>query len=242
MKNNLSIIILAAGKGTRMKSDLPKVLHEVNGKPMIDKVIETSNLLSPYQIIAVIGYKYELLEKYLKGQKLHFAYQFDQKGTGHAVSKTKAFFKDFYGDVLILSGDVPMLSYDTLNELYKHHKHQNAKATILTAELDDATGYGRIIRDEVGNLKKIVEHKDASNAEKTITEINTGIYIFNSTILFSELPNVKNDNKQGEYYLPDVLLYILKANKKVSLLKTKNYYEIQGVNNKEQLQNLNEIQ
>jgi len=241
MKANLSIIILAAGKGTRMRSDLPKVLHKLNGKPMINQVIETAKLLNPYQIITVIGYKYQLLEDHLKNDNLNFAYQFNQKGTGHAVSKTKEFFKNITGDVLILSGDVPMLSNQTLNELWKHHKDNNAIATILTAGLDDATGYGRIIRDNDGNLQKIVEHKDASNAEKKITEINTGIYIFNSKILFSELPKVKNNNKQGEYYLPDVLLYILKANKKVSLLKTKNYYEIQGVNNKEQLQNLNEI-
>ncbi len=239
MQNNLSIVILAAGKGTRMKSDLPKVLHKINGKPMIDQVISTAKKLNPFQIITVIGYKHEILEDHLKNQNLNFAYQFNQKGTGHAVSKTKNFFNNHNGDVLILSGDVPMLSYKTLDQLWKHHINNNATASVLTAELDDATGYGRIIRDDGDNLKKIVEHKDASDSEKTINEINTGIYIFDSKALFLELPKLKNNNIQGEYYLPDVLLYILKGNKKVSLLKTKNYYEIQGVNNKEQLHSLN---
>ena len=240
MTDNLSIVILAAGRGTRMKSELPKVLHKINGKPMIDQVINTANSLEPDKIVVVIGYKYKLLESHLNSFDINFAYQFNQKGTGHAVSKTKDFFKNYSGHILILSGDVPLLSNDTLNKLWGHHKNQNASATILTAELDDATGYGRIIRDHNNNLHKIVEHKDASDTEKNITEINTGIYIFNSKILFEELPKVKNNNNQGEYYLPDVLLYILDQNKKVSLLKTKNYYEIQGVNNQEQLQKLNE--
>ena len=241
MNSNLSIIILAAGKGTRMKSDLPKVLHKINNKPMINQVIDTAKTLNPDQIIIVIGYKYKLLEEHLNNLDVNFAYQFNQKGTGHAVSKTQDFFKGYSGDILILSGDVPLLSNITLNKLWLHHKNSNAAATILTADLDDATGYGRIIRNQNNNLKKIVEHKDASEVEKDIKEINTGIYIFNSEILFNELPKVKNHNIQGEYYLPDVLLYILEKNNKVSLLKTKKYYEIQGVNNKEQLQKLNEI-
>ena len=240
MTDNLSIIILAAGKGTRMESELPKVLHEINGRPMVDQVIDTANHLDPDKIVVVIGYKYKLLESHLNNFNVNFAYQFNQKGTGHAVSKTKDFFKNYNGDILILSGDVPLLSVSTLNKLRFHHNKHNGAATILTAELNDATGYGRIIRDQNSNLDKIVEHKDASDIEKNITEINTGIYIFNSKILFDELPKVKNNNNQGEYYLPDVLLYILEQNKKVSLLKTKNYYEIQGVNNQEQLQKLNE--
>ena len=241
MINNLSIIILAAGKGTRMKSDIPKVLHTINDKAMIDKVIETANLLNPEKIVLVIGYKYELLESHLKDSNIKFAYQINQKGTGHAVSKTEPLFQNYKGDILILSGDVPLLSLSTLKKLYSHHKNNNASATILTADLDNPDGYGRIIRDKNSNLKKIIEHKDASLIERKITEINSGIYIFNSEILFSELPNINNKNIQGEYYLPDVLLHIIKQNKKVSLLKTKKYYEIQGVNNMEQLQKLHEF-
>ena len=241
MKNNLSVIILAAGKGTRMKSDLPKVLHKIDGSSMIRRVIQTSQNLNPEKIIIVIGYKHELVESHLKNLPIEFAYQFVQKGTGHAIGKCKNYFKEYDGDILILSGDVPLLSYKTLQSLCTYHRNTNSKVTILTADLSDASGYGRIIRNDRGNFEKIIEHKDATNIEKEINEINTGIYIFDSKTLFSELPKIRNENIQGEYYLPDVLFYILENNDKVSLLKTKYIYEIQGVNNEQQLQKLNEI-
>ena len=240
INDNLSIIILAAGKGTRMESDLPKVLHKVNGKPMLDQVINNAEQLNPKKIVIVIGYKYELLEDHLKENNVELAYQLQQKGTGHAVSKTKSCFENYKGNILILSGDVPLLTKSTLKELYNHHIQSQAYATVLTAELNDATGYGRIVKNSYGNLEKIVEHKDASNEEKKINEINSGIYIFNAEHLFSELPNLNNENNQNEYYLPDVLVCFLNQNKKVSLLKTKKNIEIQGVNNIVQLQKLNE--
>ena len=178
VNDNLSIIILAAGKGTRMESDLPKVLHAIKGKPMINQVINIGEELNPRKIVVVIGYKYKLLENHLKSYNVELAYQLHQKGTGHAVIKTKSFFENYKGNILILSGDVPLLTKSTLEELYNHHIKNQAYATVLTAELEDATGYGRIIKNSIGNLKKIVEHKDATDEEKKVNEINSGIYIF----------------------------------------------------------------
>lgn len=237
----LAVIILAAGKGTRMDSDLPKVLHKVNGKPMITQVVHLAKSIGADIIIAVVGHKYELVQNALENEPVEFAHQFEQKGTAHAVEQCRSNLANFQGNVLVLSGDVPLTKTETINSLLQAHQNGNAPSSILSTELPDPTGYGRIIRNPDDTLNKIVEEKDAHESEREIREINSGIYIFDCGELFRLLPQVGNNNKQNEYYLPDVLNLILTENGKVIIEKTPNYYEIQGVNTIEQLSELNRM-
>ena len=177
----------------------------------------------------------------LADENVEYALQKDQLGTGHAVEQARDNLKNFKGNVLILSGDVPLLSKSTLLNLLSTHSSSEADATILSADVDDPTGYGRVIRRNDNTLDKIVEHKDASDDQRLIPEINAGIYIINSETLFELLPKVKNKNAQQEYYLPDVLPMILSKKGKVSIEKTENSHEILGVNTVKQLEELNEI-
>tara|TARA_B100000029_G_scaffold92901_1_gene82839 strand:- start:12124 stop:12873 length:750 start_codon:yes stop_codon:yes gene_type:complete len=239
LKNQFVVIILAAGKGTRMKSNLPKVLHNIGGQPMIMHVVNKAKRLGAQKIITVIGYQAEKIKKSLINEKIEFAYQLEQKGTGHAVLQCHDLLKDFKGNVLILSGDVPLISCETLKKLLLNHEKNNVDASILTTEISSPTGYGRIIRNNNSLLKEIVEEVDASDKQRLIKEINSGIYAFKSNFLFNVLPLVKNKNTQNEYYLPDVFQHIINKNGKVAIEKTKNYSEIQGVNNIEELSILN---
>ena len=237
----LAVLIMAAGKGTRMNSDLPKVLHPVGGLPMITRVIRLSRTLHADPIVAIIGHKFELVEAALKDEKVKFAYQLEQKGTGHAVEQCREIMSGFDGDVLVLSGDVPLLTAETLYSLLEVHKTKKAVCTVLTADFEDPTGYGRVIRKADNTLNNIVEHKDASAEELAVPEINTGIYVFDSKTLFDKLPLIGNNNSQGEYYLPDVLPLILANNQRIAVEKTKNITEIQGVNTVQQLELINEV-
>lgn len=236
----LAVVILAAGKGTRMKSDLPKVLHQVGEIPMVTHTVRLAKSIGSEKTIVVIGHQYEIVEDALKNESVDFAYQLEQKGTGHAVEQCREHLQNFEGDVLILSGDVPLLSKNTINNLLHLHYQSRATSTILSADFEDPTGYGRVIRNSDGSLNRIVEHKDANTAELAISEINAGIYIFDCKTLFRLISHIKNENKQQEYYLPDVLPLILLEKSTVSVDKTKNILEIQGVNTVQQLQNLNE--
>lgn len=235
----LAVVIMAAGKGTRMKSDLPKVLHTIGGIPMVTHIVRLARRIGAEKIIVIVGYRHELVEISLASEPVEFVLQAEQLGTGHAVAQAEDALAGFQGDVLILSGDVPLLSAETLHSLINNHRNSGALATILTAELDDPTGYGRVIRDPIGNLQYFVEDKDATESEKQVHEINSGIYVFGSKTLFKFLPKLQNKNVQSEYYLPDVLPMILSVKGKVSLEKSKNYAEILGVNTTEQLEELN---
>jgi UDP-N-acetylglucosamine diphosphorylase/glucosamine-1-phosphate N-acetyltransferase len=237
----LATIILAAGKGTRMKSDAPKVIHKLAGLPMVARVVHLSEAIGSVKTVVIIGYKYQMVIDALADEKVEYAIQKDQLGTGHAVEQARDNLKNFKGNVLILSGDVPLLSKSTLLNLLSTHSSSEADATILSADVDDPTGYGRVIRRTDNTLDKIVEHKDASDTQRLIPEINAGIYIINSETLFELLPKVKNKNAQQEYYLPDVLPMILSKKGKVSIEKTENSNEILGVNTVKQLEELNEI-
>jgi len=233
--SNFVTLIMAAGKGTRMKSDLPKVLHRLNGRPMVHYVIELAKRLNSQRTILIIGHKHELVEQACADMDVEFVIQSPQLGTGHAVQMTAPLLKDYPGDALVLSGDVPLLREETLQSLINVHQTSRATATLLTAELEDPTGYGRIIRDKTGFVTKIVEHKDASPVELTVREINVGIYIFKAPDLFTALKQVKNDNAQGEYYLPDVISIFIAGGKKVNAVKTANFDETRGINTVAQL-------
>ena len=236
--NSLSVIILAAGKGTRMNSEIPKVLHEINGTPMIKEVINTSNQLNPIKIIAVIGYKKDLIIKKLENLDVEFAVQKEQKGTAHAVQQCEKQLENIDCDVLVLSGDVPLIKKETLQLLIRKHQENHSKASLISTVFSNPSGYGRIVRDNENNFIKIVEHKDANKNQLQINEINSGIYIFNSKILFEKIHLIENKNYQKEYYLTDIFNYIDKN--EISVLFTQNSTEISGVNTIEQLMEINE--
>ena len=235
MNKPLAAVILAAGKGTRMDSDLPKILHKVGGKAMIVHVVHTAMNLGTEKIIAILGYKYEIVQKALENESVDCALQLKQLGTAHAVMQSKALLSDFQGNVLILYGDVPLIKVETLSRLMEVHEKEGAWSTILTTDLPDPTGYGRIIRNPDHSLMKIIEEQDATDEERKVSEINSGIYVFDAQILFRILPLIGNNNIQNEYYLPDVLNLIIQEKGKVAIDKINNYIEIQGVNNTEQL-------
>ena len=235
----LATIILAAGKGVRMKSDKPKVVFEFAGKPMIKRVVETAQKIESDIITIVVGYKKDMIIDIIpKTEKIKFIEQKEQNGTGHAVMVTENVFKDFDGNIFILCGDVPLLRTETLQKMLTKHKETNAACTVLTAIMDDALKYGRIIRKKNGNVLKIIEFKDATENEKLIKEINTGIYCFDAKNLFSALQKVTNNNQQKEYYLTDTLEILNNDNKLVTSVLLDDMIEASGVNSKEQLNNL----
>lgn len=233
--SELVTVIMAAGKGKRMKSDLPKVLHPINQRPMVHYVIDLAKKINSERIILIIGHKKELVEQTCANIGVEFAVQAEQFGTGHAVQMTEPLLKNYAGDLLVLSGDVPLLTESTIDALIHTHQNSAAAATLLTSELNDPTGYGRIIRDSNGFVKKIVEHKDASQEELKVKEINVGIYIFRAQDVFEAIRLTNNDNVQGEYYLPDVISIFIAQGKKVNAVKTPNFDETRGINNLEQL-------
>ncbi len=232
---DLAVVILAAGKGVRMRSDLPKVFHEVLGEPMLTYVLETVKKLAPQNTYLVIGHKRDLITDYYKDWDLKFVVQEEQLGTGHAVMQVKPHLEDFSGTVLVLAGDVPLLSEKTLKKLIDFHLGQKAAATDLTAELKDAGNYGRIVRNKKGEIEKIVEKKDASPEELKIKEINTGTFCFDKDALFAALAEVRSDNAQQEYYLTDTLEILRKKGLPVYAFRAEDPSETLGINTKEEL-------
>ncbi|MCJ7577095.1 MAG: NTP transferase domain-containing protein [candidate division Zixibacteria bacterium] len=243
MKDSKPIVavILAAGKGKRMKSDLPKVLHKLGGKPMVEYVVETAKRVGVEKIILVVGHKRDKTQKLLKHLDVEFVIQEEQLGTGHAVMQAKDHLTNFDGDVLILCGDMPLLKSDTVRRLLEEHRRKKAVTTVLTAILEDPSGYGRIIRDEKGMVQKIVEEGDASADEKKVKEINTGTFCFDSKSLFSVLDKITPDNKQGEYYLTDALEFLRKKNLPIWAVVVSNPQEGLGINSQEELERMEEI-
>ncbi|TDX51267.1 bifunctional UDP-N-acetylglucosamine diphosphorylase/glucosamine-1-phosphate N-acetyltransferase GlmU [Orenia marismortui] len=232
--NNLVTITLAAGKGTRMKSKLPKVLHKVAGKSMVQHVVDTADKLEPTNNIVIVGYKSELVKKQTEG-KMKFIKQDKQLGTGHAVMQARDELVDFSGTVLVLYGDTPLLTEKTLENLITYHQEEEAAVTILTTKLDDPSGYGRIIRDQEGFVRKIVEDKDTTDIEAKINEINTGICCFDNKLLLDALDKLDTDNSQGEYYLTDVAGILAEEGNSVTALSIDNYQETIGVNTRNHL-------
>jgi UDP-N-acetylglucosamine pyrophosphorylase len=235
---SLAAVIMAAGKGTRMKDPSKvKVMYEVLGKPMLHYVVDLANSLSVSRVIVIVGYQRDVVIQYLNKSypKAEIAIQAEQLGTGHAVMQTESALENFSGDVVVLSGDVPLLSLATMQRLINQHYQSSSAATILTADFSDPTGYGRIIRNNDGSVKNIVEHKDATEEERSVKEINSGIYVFEKHKLFESLKHISPKNTQNEYYLTDVFGYYWKSGWKVSALKTTQVDEIMGVNTVNQL-------
>lgn len=244
----LDVLILAAGLGTRMRSNQAKVLHQVDGRPLISHVCHTAAALAPVRTFIVVGLQGEevrrsvLLE--LDKEQVVFVEQKEQLGTGDAVNAAREYLEDSDSDLLILSGDVPKIRPETLAALVQqHHRHRGkgAACTILTVKLKDPNGYGRIMRDEEGLFDRIVEQKDATEEEKQVTEINAGIYCFETRKLFDALSNVQNHNAQGEYYLTDVPGILTEAGHDVSIYHHHDADEIEGVNNRVQLADIERL-
>ena len=229
----LKTLILAAGKGTRMKSEMPKVIHKVNGVPMITKIIDTLSGLNPEENILILGHKKEEVLKVV-GENCDYVLQTEQLGTGHAVIQAKEKLEGYDGDVMILCGDTPLLRESTLKSLYEYHKESGAVTTILTSIYENPFGYGRIVKED-GLVKAIVEEKEASEEIKKIKEVNAGVYCFNSKELFKALDKIDNNNEKGEYYLTDVIGIQVSENKKVQSFILEDKMEILGVNSKVEL-------
>ena len=237
---DLVTVILAAGKGTRMKSKLPKVLHKVAGKPMLQHVLDAAKGAGAKRNIVVVGFGGDQVRKAM-GDRAEFVLQAEQLGTGHAVRQSEPLLKDEKGTVVVLCGDTPLITADLIMKLYEGHKAAGAKATVLTAIMPDATGYGRIIRTAEGDVARIVEQKDASKEELQVKEVNSGIYCFECQDLFAALAKVGCDNAQGEYYLPDVLAILREQGEKIWAVAADDYESTLGINSRVQLSGAEKI-
>ena len=239
MEKELSVVVMAAGKGTRMNNpDVAKVMYTVADKPMIDHVVDLALQLNSTRIIAVVGWRKDAIIEHMIRTKrpVVCVEQSPQLGTGHAVMQAEGELDGFEGDVLVLSGDVPLLTRETTGRLVEAHRASGSAATVLTTVLDDATGYGRIVRDEEGYVVGIVEHKDATEKQRTIREINSGIYVFDRSSLFNGLKHITPHNAQQEYYLTDVFRYFWENDLPVQAVVADDPTEVQGVNTVEQLE------
>ncbi len=232
--SNMKAVILAAGKGTRMKSELPKVLHTVKGRTMVEYVIDAAKGAGADEICVIVGYKGDMVRESLNTLNVSYAEQAEQLGTGHAV-KCAADFIGTDGDTLILCGDTPLITSDTLKKLYERHTENGNAVTVLSAIFEDPFGYGRIIKDSDGNFRAIVEQKDCTEEEAKVQEVNSGMYLFNSELLSQALGMLTNNNAQGEYYLTDTIEIIKGLGGKVEAMPVSNKDEIMGVNTVDQL-------
>ena len=234
--NDVGVIILAAGKGTRMKSDMPKVLHKAAGKSMIMHVIETAKKITPDNIHVVVGHKSDdVKEEISKYCKVNFAEQKQLIGTGDAVKSATPGMNDSIKNILVLCGDVPLIQEKTIKNLIDKHKQNCANVSVLAVDLDDPTGYGRIVLDDQNSMLCIREEADANADEKKIKKINTGIYCFEKEFLVSALEEIKPDNNQAEYYLTDIVEIAQKKYAKIMVVTMNDYRQVIGVNTIEDL-------
>ncbi len=241
---NLAVIILAAGKGKRMRSGLVKVLHPLLGRQMLSFPLECAlDGMHPKKTVVVIGHQAEQVRAAFPDPRITFVEQKKQLGTGHAVAMTEPMFKDFQGTILILSGDTPLITAQTLLEMVKHHRGQKAALTILTAYRVDPTGYGRVLRGTgaAGKVQKVVEEKDATQQQQKIKEVNTGIYCIEAPFLFQALSALRADNAQGEYYLPDIIEAAQSKKKKVATFIAPDAVEVMGINTRAELAQAEDI-
>jgi bifunctional UDP-N-acetylglucosamine pyrophosphorylase / glucosamine-1-phosphate N-acetyltransferase len=236
---SFSVVILAAGMGTRMKSSLPKMLHEAAGRPLTEHVIRAVAPLEPTKTVVVIGHGAEQVKARLSNYDVEFVLQEKQLGTGHALMQTEAALKDLQGDVMVLNGDGPLLRTQTLEQLVKAQAGKDGM-TLITCNVSNPTGLGRILRDATGNISSIIEEKDTTPEQKKITEINPGIYIFDKTV-FEKAKSLGNSNKAGEYYITDLPTHYLQAGSKVRSVLVADETEVLGVNDRKHLAQIDKI-
>ncbi len=239
MAKALRAVILAAGKGKRMKSTRPKVLHDVLGEAILSRVIGAVNAVGAQKVHIVVGHESPQVEEHLharhSGEQWQTHLQEPQLGTGHALMQVVDDLKDFSGDLLVTVGDAPLLSPSTLTRLIERHEKDKAVVTVLSADVPDAKNYGRVIRDQAGSVLGIVEDKDASDEQRRVKEINTAIYCFKWPDIKPGLASLKNDNKQGEYYLPDLVAWAVQNGLPISACKAADYREVAGINSRLEL-------
>ncbi len=231
-------VILAAGKGTRMSTDLPKVLHEIEGRPMVAYVIDAVRELCEERILLVVGYRAKDVVKKLGGMGVAFVLQEEQLGTGHAVSQCEEALAGFDGTVIVLNGDVPCLRAATIRRFCDFHAEEGAAATVLTAEVEDPTGYGRILRDAAGALVEIVEEKDADGGTRKIREINSGLFCFDKAKLFDGLASTSRENAQNEYYLTEIIGVLKGKGERVGAYCVADAWEVAGINTDDELESI----
>ncbi len=245
---NLATVIMAAGKGKRMRNpEKSKVMFDFKGVPMIKHVINLSLKIDSEIIVPIVGHQKQTVMDFISGKfsdemsRIKFAHQDEQLGTGHALMQTKDLLKNFAGDVLILSGDVPLLKYETVMKFLNYHKENGFQASLLSAIFENPFGYGRVIRSADGTFVETVEEKDATDDQRKIAEINSGIYIVDCALLFEALTTLKTDNAQGEYYLTDIFKYFRDKKVKIGAVPVDNNVEITGINTVEQLEELENL-
>ncbi len=241
MKN--CAVILAGGEGKRMKMDKPKPLAEVLSEPMLKWVIGSVKSAGVDEICIVKGFGKEYVEQFVEtlGFPVETVFQAERLGTGHAVMQAKGFLKNNAGNVVILNGDAPFMDSKTIRDSLKYHTENGNAATVITAKVDDPTGYGRIIRGENGELKAIVEHKDATDEEKLVNEVSSGGFWFDTEKLLGVLGEIKSDNSASEYYLPDAIKLLLEKKEKVGAFTADSADTVLGANDREQLRELENI-
>ncbi|ROL56585.1 UDP-N-acetylglucosamine diphosphorylase [Bacteroidetes/Chlorobi group bacterium Naka2016] len=242
----LGIAILAAGKGKRMNStDTPKVLVQLLGKPLLGYVLDTALNISPHKIYVIVGFQKNKVIDFVQNNfsqgNIEFVEQREQLGTGHAILQIEPYFDKSINDLLILSGDVPLISYETLQSFINFHFENGNDLSLISTVVENPKGYGRIHRNSNGQLLRIVEQKDLTTDLENINEINSGIYIVKTVSLFDYLKKLKNQNAQNEYYLTDIVEMYLKDGRKVGAFRIANSLEVLGVNTYEELMNLEKL-
>lgn len=228
--SSLAIVVIAAGKGTRMRSPLAKVLHPLAGRPLVVHVLEVARALAPQRLVVVVGHQAEAVRQACAPYGVTCVVQEPQLGTGHAVAQAEPVLAAFAGDILVLYGDVPLLRPATVQALWDEHRRQRATVTVLTARLDDPTGYGRILRDTQGRIIGIVEERDASETQRAVREINSGVYCLQASFLFPALRRIGRQNAQGEQYLTDVVTVAVAEHRRVAHVMVADAHEVLGVN------------
>src|SRR5574337_746532 len=239
--NDLCTVILAAGQGTRMRSKLPKVLHPVAGLPMIAYVIEACRPLQAKRTLVITGHQADRVKEELAGEAIEFVCQPEQHGTAHALLQAREALAGFDGDLLVVSGDTPLLTSPTLDDLLRSHRKTGARATVLTAELPDPTGYGRVVRSAAGDLLRIVEEPEATPQERQVREINAGVYCFAAQALFEALRAIRPSAVKGELYLPDAIALLRDRDAGVQACRVLDPDEVRGVNTRAELAEIHRI-